>query len=306
MRAHLLSHSNSAAGPCDLCGEPSARELYNATDRLGKSEAPFTIAACNGCGVLRTLPEMTDEELAQFYPSDYWGNQVEPDDAWIRSSQRDKGKFLRASGLGSGRILDVGCGSGWFLRVLDSNAWDRFGIENGREAKAIAEQALGRDRVFPDWPPAPHFSQGYFDVVTFWSALEHMNQPRASLEAARRIIKPGGTLIVQLPNAGGYQARVFKGNWFALDAPRHRYHFSLEALNRLMKETGFETYRATQLSSAHNAHALRQSLKTSLKASASWTGYAAFCLAIPLVKPIDLVMTLVAGGATLTVAAHAV
>jgi len=132
-----------------------------------------------------------------------------------------------------------------------------------------------------------------------------MNEPRANLLEARRIIKPNGTLIVQVPNAASYQARLFGGNWFALDVPRHRYHFTPRMLEKLLSQAGFEIYRATFFSKAHNAHALRQSLKSTLcKRDSSAIGQALFLAAIPFIKPADYVMSALGKGATLTVAAR--
>jgi 2-polyprenyl-3-methyl-5-hydroxy-6-metoxy-1,4-benzoquinol methylase len=306
MSGDLLPDTSTTTRGCDLCGEISARELYNAMDRLRNPERPFTIAACTGCGVLRTLPEMTDQELSAFYPADYWGQSSEPSEAWIRSSQSDKLEFFRLCSLREGRILDVGCGSGWFLRTLDSGSWDRFGVETGKEAGSVAALSLGADHFSGTGLLQAALPDAHFDVITFWSALEHMNAPRANLLEARRIVKKGGTIIVQVPNAAGYQARLFKGKWFALDVPRHRYHFSPKALERLLTQTGFKSYHATTFSRVHNAHALRQSLKSTLGAATSWGGYLLFCMAIPLIKPADWLMTPLAGGATLTVAARAI
>src|SRR5262249_48456688 len=206
--------SNSA---CDLCGSTSARELYTARDRLGNSDERFSIVQCEGCGILRTLPEMSSAELASFYPDDYWGDRVEPTQEWIESSQSEKTRFLSRSGLRGGRILDVGCGSGFFLRALDSSQWDRFGVETGTSAATAAERAIGNGRVFKGTLIGSRWADSTFDVATFWSALEHTNEPRANLREARRIIKDDGSLIVQLPNATSCQSRFFGGDWFALD-----------------------------------------------------------------------------------------
>jgi 2-polyprenyl-3-methyl-5-hydroxy-6-metoxy-1,4-benzoquinol methylase len=166
--------------------------------------------------------------------------------------------------LAGGRILDVGCGSGFFLRSIDAAAWDRFGVEIDARAAGSASLAVGKANIFTGTLLESHYPDAHFDVVTFWSALEHVNQPRSYLAEARRVVKPGGTLIVQLPNAASRQLRWFGGDWFALDAPRHRYHFGFETLKRVLEEAGFEVYRATFFSKAHNAHALRQSLKAKL------------------------------------------
>lgn len=290
---------------CGVCGSTAARELYTARDRLRNSDEAFAIAQCEGCGVLRTLPEMDEGELSKFYPDDYWGG--EPTRAWIESSQAEKTRFLSRCGLDGGSILDVGCGAGFFLRALDPAKWDRFGVETGESASKAAGQALGRDRVFTGALAGSQWPDSKFDVVSFWSALEHTNEPRAGLIEARRILKTGATVIIQLPNAASYQARLFRGDWFALDAPRHRYHFGLEVLGRLLSETGFEIYRVTYLSKTHNAHALRQSLKSRLAGrSSNAFERALFYLSIPFISPCDLLMSAMGKGATLTLAARAV
>jgi SAM-dependent methyltransferase len=294
------------ASACDICGSTAVRELYTAKDRLRNTDEEFQIASCRGCGVLRTLPEMSEIELARYYPNDYWGGPA-PTDEWIASSQSEKTRFLSRCGLSGGSILDVGCGSGFFLRALNSKDWDRFGVELSAEAAQAAQRALVSGHIFNGTLIQSGWAEASLDVVTFFSALEHTNEPSANLREARRIIKTGGSLIAQLPNAASYQARAFDGDWFALDAPRHRYHFTLASLDRLLSQNGFEIYRKSYFSRAHNAHALRQSLKSRLagRDSNAFTR-ALFYLSVPLIKPIDWTMSAMGEGATLTVAARAV
>jgi len=248
---------------------------------------------------------MSPAELAEYYPPDYWG-ESEPKAEWIRSSQAEKTAFLRHCGLTGGRILDVGCGTGLFLRALAPKDWERFGVETGAPAAEIAGRHLGGDHVHAGELVGAPFPGSFFDVVTFWSVLEHTNDPRGQLEKAHHILKPGGSIVIQLPNASCYQARWFGGDWFALDAPRHRYHFDRKTLGRLLAETGFDVYRTTLFSKTHNSHALRQSLKARLRRRGALAGRTLFALSIPWIKPFDGLMTLADEGATLTVAARQV
>ena len=303
----MKAQTKPTASGCDICGSTSARELYTAKDRLSNSGEAFSIGECPGCGVLRTLPALDDAELARYYTGDYWGAAEEPSQEWIESSQSEKTRFLARCRLARGTILDVGCGAGFFLRALGSSHWDRFGVEISEAACATATRALGAGRVFTGGLKQSGLQDSVFDVVTFWSALEHTNEPRANLNEARRIIKHGGSLIVQVPNASSYQARWFGGAWFALDAPRHRYHFNPGILDRILKETGFRIYRISYSSKTHNAHALKQSLKLKLASEHSnAAGLALFYLALPFIRPFDSVMSLLGKGATLTVAARAI
>src|SRR5262245_55048246 len=291
---------------CGLCGSTSGRELYITRDRLGKSDAAFSIVQCGGCGVLRTLPEMSEAELGRFYPDDYWG-MPEPTQEWVYSSQREKTSFVTRCGLSGGMVLDVGCGAGFFLRALDGSKWDLYGVDQSVAASRLAESHIGTGHVVTGTLIGSTWPDSSFDLVTFWSALEHTNEPRTNLRKARSLLKEGGTLVVQLPNAGSYQARLFDGDWVALDAPRHRYHFTLPVLRRLLSETGFEAYRTTCFSKAHNSHALRHSLKGRLgMRDTSALSHARFYLSLALVKPIDSAMSALGRGATLTVAAMAV
>ncbi len=292
---------------CNLCGAVVVRELYTASDHLGKSDEPFSIVECSGCGVLRTLPEMSDEELDRFYPEDYWGECGGPSQGWIEKSQAEKVRFLETSVKGGGRILDIGSGAGYFLRALDANRWDRFGVELGKVAAAAANRVLGQDRVFTGTLIDAACAENFFDVVTFWSSLEHTNRPKANIIEARHIIKPGGTLILEVPNSESYQARFFGSDWSALDVPRHRYHFTTAILKNLLADAGFEVYRLTYYSRTHNSHALRQSLKARLLGKRpTLINKAIFCLAIPFIKPFDWLMTTIDEGATITLAARAI
>jgi 2-polyprenyl-3-methyl-5-hydroxy-6-metoxy-1,4-benzoquinol methylase len=291
---------------CDLCGSVTVRELYTAKDRLRNTELVFKIAECSGCGVLRTLPDMSDAELSLYYPNDYWGDS-DPSQKWIEASQSDKTSFMRRCRLAGGSILDVGCGSGFFLRALDGAKWKRFGVEMSEAAAKAAERAVGSGHVYAGTLTQSAWADSTFDVVTFWSALEHTNEPRANLSKAKRLIKPGGSLIVQLPNIASYQTHFFQGDWFLLDAPRHRYHFSLPLLDSLLTEMGFEVYRVTCFSKAHNSHALRQSLKVKLLTnSSSMLSHILFYTSLPFIKPFDGVLSALGKGATLTVAARSV
>lgn len=124
-----------------------------------------------------------------------------------------------------GRILDIGCGSGSYLRVVQELGWEAHGVEVDRKATNYAREKLGLD-VFPGQLEEARFPDGYFDVVNMWHVLEHLPHPTRSLVEVRRILKIGGTLMIEVPSLRSPQALLFQDKWFHLDVPRHLYVFT--------------------------------------------------------------------------------
>jgi 2-polyprenyl-3-methyl-5-hydroxy-6-metoxy-1,4-benzoquinol methylase len=147
---------------------------------------------------------------------------------------------LEVRGLGpsaSGRLLDVGCGDGTDLAQLRDLGWQAEGVEVDREAVKVA-----RDRgltVHQGTLDGQRFPSDSFDVVTMSHVVEHLHDPEAVLRECRRILKPGGSLIVATPNVRGMLHRKYRQHWLALDPPRHLLLFSQIALASVARAAGF-------------------------------------------------------------------
>ncbi len=138
---------------------------------------------------------------------------------------------------GQGRLLDVGCGPGRLLQELREQGWDVQGVDFSSTAVSRA-QRVGLNVRQGDLLTVG-FDDNCFDVVLFSHSLEHVFDPVATLREARRILKPGGRLLLFLPNAGSAEAALFGQWWVAWDPPRHLFHFDKGSVTRLLDKAGF-------------------------------------------------------------------
>jgi SAM-dependent methyltransferase len=135
-----------------------------------------------------------------------------------------------------GRALDIGCGNGGWLLKLRTLGWRVEGVEFSAQACQQARAAgltVHQGSLVDAELPSEHF-----DVVRIWQTLEHVPDPAGVLREIARILKPGGQLLVGVPNAGGWLARAWGPLWFDLDVPRHLWHFTAPELRALVEQAG--------------------------------------------------------------------
>lgn len=139
---------------------------------------------------------------------------------------------------GKGRILDVGSGPGQVLRMLREQGWDAYGVDFSPVAVEYARRKHGLNVTLGDLFQAG-YKDAFFDVVLFNHALEHMYNPVATLREVHRILKPGGLLMINIPNACSFEAWLFGEYWTQWSPPQHLCHFTKQTITRLLALTGF-------------------------------------------------------------------
>jgi SAM-dependent methyltransferase len=157
------------------------------------------------------------------------------------------------------RLLDAGAGRGRFVAAARAAGYDAEGLEPSRRGVRAARERHGillLDGAIDTADLQPRS----FDAVTLWHVLEHLDDPGAALERLTGWLRPGGVLLVGVPNRASLQARLTGGRWFHLDAPRHRTHFTAHGLELLLRGHGLEPLHSTHVLAEHNPFGLWQSL----------------------------------------------
>jgi SAM-dependent methyltransferase len=247
--------------------------LFSATDRLYRTTTKvFQIVECRHCRLIRLHPQPSPQELRDYYPPDYWfipeftaAGRLEQ--AYRRFVLRDHLHFVERAIRESeeeGLVLDVGCGGGLFLQMLRQRAGVRvLGLDFSLEAANVAWRRSGVPAVCATLVRAP-IAPASCSAITMFHVLEHLYDPGAYLDAAHRLLKPDGRLIVQVPNAACWQFLVLGERWNGIDAPRHLIDFRRSDLDLLLDQCGFEVLRHKYFSLRDNPAGLATSIAPDL------------------------------------------
>jgi 2-polyprenyl-3-methyl-5-hydroxy-6-metoxy-1,4-benzoquinol methylase len=200
------------------------------------------VVVCIRCGLGRLHPMPDLEQLGSFYPSEYYGEPGRKFQGLVERLVRWVGarhiEFLSGDLPPHSRVLDLGCGRGVILGALADRGLEVHGVEVSADAARGADPRA-EIRIAPRLADAG-YPDAHFDEVVIWHVLEHLHDPKHALLEAHRILRPGGRLVVAVPNFSSLQARWAGAAWFHLDLPRHLWQFPLSALRRLLADCGFE------------------------------------------------------------------
>ena len=190
--------------------------------------------------MLITSPQPKAEDLAKYYESDAYISHTDSKAGIMASLYQNVKKYSLALKLRliqtlngtSGSLLDIGAGTGDFLKLAKDNGWIVEGIEPNENASNLAKQ-----KDLKIYETIDLLSGQTFDVVTLWHVLEHLPELEIMIQKIEALIKPGGTLIVAVPNFKSYDAKYYKDYWAAYDTPRHLWHFSKTAMTRIFSSS---------------------------------------------------------------------
>ena len=260
---------------CPLCGSDSRTVLVRGSDLLHGVPGDFSVTRCS-CGLVYINPQPDNDELQLYYPDHYlahkelhgmtrfqrhralkefvlrWyydyplGGQLPP--RWQRRLVRPLLWLLSLGTLksaipyhGGGRLLDIGCGNGGWLRGMQECGWTVQGVEIDENAARTANAA--GVPTFCGTLPAARFPDQSFDVVRLHYVFEHLINPAEILNEIRRILKTDGVCYIRVPNIASCTYRWFKQYWYPLDVPRHVFHYTPDTFTRLARQNGLAVQR---------------------------------------------------------------
>ncbi len=231
---------------CPVCSSTILNEKFSCMDYLVSHET-FSIVGCGGCGFNFTQDHPDEKEAGKYYESEEYIPHSDTSEGVVnklyRISRRvmlkRKSKLVRkVTGLISGRILDIGSGTGYFLNAMRLSGWQPEGIEINERARNFS--ATEFRLAIHDPEQIAKLEQGNYDCITLWHVLEHFHDAAGYLREVTRLLKPDGSLIIALPNCSSYDAKYYKHLWAAWDVPRHLWHFTPPTFRRFAEKKGFK------------------------------------------------------------------
>jgi SAM-dependent methyltransferase len=239
---------------CPLCGgRLSDHDAITTGDRLLGVPGEFTVLECAACRSGVTTPFVAETELATLYEGEYG-----PHDEWspnllIRAIIKPAKAIYAWHALRSqpfswleehdGKLLDVGCGRGEQGQMLKARGWQVEAVEPDPDACAFV--AARGVKAHQGSLTTVDLEDESFDVVLFHHSLEHVADPNADLARAFALLKPGGRVLIAMPNYGCWQRKTFGGDWFNLELPRHRIHFTDASLRTAVERAGFDSIESS-------------------------------------------------------------
>lgn len=228
---------------CPICKNTSFEKVMDCKDYT-VSNKTFTIVSCKKCGLQFTNPIPLEDEIGKYYESEEYISHSNTSKGIVNKLYQSvrnitlQQKLKLVKNLTQGKkILDIGSGTGEFLKVCKEADFEVIGIEPSEEAKRFAIKNYKLE-IHPE-NKIKEFNEKSFDLITMWHVLEHVYHLEERVKEINRILKKNGVLVVAVPNRNSYDAKHYKQYWAAYDLPRHLYHFTEKDIKNLFEKNGF-------------------------------------------------------------------
>jgi len=229
-----------AAVPCEVCDIASGSLIF--------VKKGYRLVRCSQCGLVYVENRPSEAELSKFYNDDSYHAELVEDSTsaseWHKRTAAKQFQFLRRFKKG-GRILDVGCSVGFFLRIAKENGWEPHGVEQSTRSAHYANYKWKLNVVNSTLENA-NLPAGFFDAITLWDVIEHLPSPVATLRRIAELLKDDGVLIFATPNIDGlfprlsYRVAGLMNYWPHPTPPGHLFQFSKKSIRSVLNKAGFD------------------------------------------------------------------
>lgn len=245
---------------CILCNHSDFELLYGSEDRMFNLPGLFYVKKCLRCSFVFLDPQPSSKLLKKHYPSKRYysytksikkgffeilreylvAHYYSPNFFSLLISTFIQNVPAMPSFVRNGKILDVGCGAGDTLVLLNKLGWDTYGVDIDLQAirnaknRGLSNVSMGTYKDLIKYP------DNYFDAIRLYHVIEHIDNPSLCLKLIRQKLKKDGELVIGTPNVESIISKVFKSYWYNLDSPRHLFLFSPQTLSGLLRKNGFK------------------------------------------------------------------
>jgi len=231
---------------CPVCNAAAISNVMQVKDHTVSGES-FPIAECSSCSFRFTQDVPDAASIASYYKSEDYISHSNTATGLInrlyhfvrtRAIVQKRKLIENSTGINTGKLLDIGSGTGAFLSEMKKHGWETIGLEPDADARNVAQKIYNIHLADSDQLyqlPANHF-----DVITLWHVLEHVHELSKYIQQIKTILRPNGKLFIAVPNYRASDASVYQEHWAAYDVPRHLYHFSPRSMELLMEKHGLK------------------------------------------------------------------
>jgi SAM-dependent methyltransferase len=259
-----MRFSDARENHCPICDASGVLLYGGMRDRWQGVQGEWSLQSCPACGLVWLHPRPTADPGA-LNAEAYYTHESAPLPAphaslakrallaavsalpIARELLAARTMFLPAHPQGS--LLDVGCGNGAFLALMQQRGWGVNGVEPDAAAARVASEAIGRE-VFAGPLEQAGFAENQFAAITMSHVIEHVPEPVETLQTCLRLLQPGGTLYLTTPNTRSLGRRTFDRAWLHWDPPRHLFLFNPDNMRTVIRAAGFPSAKITTISRA--------------------------------------------------------
>jgi len=260
---------------CPACGAQQSTDHLEVKDHFLSKET-FRLLKCNVCTLVYTTPRPSADKIGDYYKSeDYVSHSstkkgiVNSIYNLVRNYTLNKKVKLIGRLVPGKQLLDIGAGTGHFLKRARDNGFAVLGLEPDGDARRVAKEQ--NDVQLESLGQLHGLSSESFDTVTMWHVLEHVYDLKKDVEQIASLVRKDGVLIIAVPNYTSFDATYYRSFWAAYDVPRHLYHFAPASIVPFIEQFGlkldqqlpmkFDAYYVSMLSEKYKGGSLLNALR---------------------------------------------